>query len=230
MKNVFSILALSMISMSLFAQKFTVTVSTDSILFGNYFEVKFTLEDANGGNFNAPTFENFNIISGPNTSTSMSFMNGTMSQSVAYTYYLEPKEIGSYYIQPASIETNETVLETLPLEVLVVPNPDGIRQHPQQRQGSNSLFDDFFGQPPSFNFDADPNDMQDFFNAQPFFNFDFNGQDLEKMLEEMPNFRFEFPTPNQEQHPSIPEQFIPKNDGAEKEKTQPKKKRKTIKI
>lgn len=190
------------------------------------------MEDASGGNFNAPTFENFNIVSGPNTSTSMSFMNGRMSQSVAYTYYLEPKDIGNYYIQPASIETSEEVLETVPLEIMVVPNPDGIKQNPQQRQRSNSLFDDFFSQPPSFDFEADPNEMQEFFKSQPFFNFDFSEQDLEKMMEEMPGFKFEFPTPNSEQRPEMPEQFIPKReDGEKKEEVLPKKKkRKTIKI
>ena len=130
---------------------FTVEISTDSILLGNYFEVKYTLKNGSANNFVAPDFENFNVVSGPNTSTSMSFMNGQMTQSVSYSYYLEPKDIGSFYIQPASIETKDEVLETVPMEVLVVPNPDGITQTPKQRnKPKNSFFDDFWNIQPDF--------------------------------------------------------------------------------
>lgn len=109
--------------------KFTVSVSTDSILMDNYFEVEFMLENADGQNFEAPDFtDHFNVVSGPNFSTSMSMVNGDVTQSMTITYYLEPKDIGSYYILPASVEAGNKVLETAPIEVLVVPNPDGIKQ------------------------------------------------------------------------------------------------------
>lgn len=132
--------------------KFTVEISMDSILLGNYFEVKYTLENGSADKFDAPNFENFNVVGGPNTSTSMSFMNGAMTQSISYTYYLEPKEIGSFYIQPASMETSGEILETVPMEVLVVPNPDGIIQTPKQRNNPrNSFFNDFWDmQQPDF--------------------------------------------------------------------------------
>lgn len=132
--------------------KFTVEVSTDSILFGNYFEVKFILENANGNDFGAPDFsQHFNVVSGPNFSSSFSMVNGSMTQSQTITYYLEPKEIGAYYILPASVDTGDKVLETAPLEVLVVPNPDGIKQTPSnQRKPFGS---DWGGNP--FNFDFD---------------------------------------------------------------------------
>ncbi len=113
---------------------FTVEVSTDSILMGNNFEVKFTLENANGQNFEAPDFsENFNVISGPNFSSSFSMINGDMTQSQTITYYLEPRDIGSYYILPANVKAGDEILETVPVEVLVVPNPDGIKQNPPSK-------------------------------------------------------------------------------------------------
>lgn len=128
--------------------KFTVEVSTDSILMDNYFEVKFTLENANGQNFEAPDFsENFNVVSGPNFSTSMSIVNGAVTQSMTIKYYLEPKDIGAYYILPASVEASGEIMETAPLEVLVVPNPDGIIQSPKQ---NSETFRMEFGD--SFNF------------------------------------------------------------------------------
>ncbi|MFQ5445983.1 MAG: BatD family protein [Saprospiraceae bacterium] len=138
--------------------KFTVEVSTDSILMGNYFEVKFILENANGQNFEAPDFsENFNVKSGPNFSSSFSIVNGEMTQSQTITYYLEPRDIGSYYILPASVKAGDEVLETAPIEVLVVPNPDGIKQSPPD-QMQQFHFD--WSTP--FNFDIDPpfNDIQ----------------------------------------------------------------------
>lgn len=131
--------------------KFSVQVSTDSILMGNFFEVKFTLENANGQNFEAPHFnDHFNVVSGPNFSTSMNIVNGNMTQSMTITYYLEPRDIGSYYIQPASVEASGKVLETSPLEVLVVPNPDGIQQNPSRKSDS---FRPNWGNPFDFNFD-----------------------------------------------------------------------------
>ncbi|MCF8244100.1 MAG: BatD family protein [Saprospiraceae bacterium] len=131
--------------------KFTVTVSTDSILMDNYFEVKFTLENADGQNFEAPDFnEHFHVISGPNFSTSMSIVNGRMAQSMTITYYVEPKEIGLFYILPASVQTEDKILETSPLEILVVPNPDGIKQSPPR--GKMDSFQFNFGDPFGFDF------------------------------------------------------------------------------
>ena len=114
--------------------KFTVTVSTDSILMDNYFEVKFVLENADGKNFEAPDFnEHFIVVSGPNFSTSMSIVNSNISQTMTITYFLEPKEIGLFYILPASVQTSGKILETSPLEVMVVPNPDGLKQSPPRK-------------------------------------------------------------------------------------------------
>ncbi len=142
--------------------KFTVQVSTDSILMGNYFEVKFTLENANGQNFEAPDFnDHFKVVSGPNFSTSMSMVNGDMTQSMTITYYLEPRDIGSFYILPASVVASGETLETAPLEVLVVPNPDGIKQNQPRRMDS---FQFNWGDMPNMNFDFS---FPDFRNMMP---------------------------------------------------------------
>lgn len=122
------------------APKFTVEVSTDSILLGNYFQIKFTLENASGENFQPPVFEGFQIVSGPNTSSSISIVNGEVSQMSAYSFYLQPNDIGNYYIQAASIQAGENVLETKPLQVMVVPNPDGTIQNPQTTEKFNFDF------------------------------------------------------------------------------------------
>ena len=148
-KKIFAFLFSLTFAATVFGQekpiKFTVEVSTDSILMDNYFEVKFTLDNASGQNFEAPDFSSdFNVVSGPNFSTSMSIMNGEATQSMTITYYLEPKEVGAYYIEPASVEASGEILETAPLEVMVVPNPEGIKQSPPRR---NDSFHFDFGSP-----------------------------------------------------------------------------------
>lgn len=149
MKKLLLSLCFSCACLFAFAQdaKFTVTVSSDSVLLGNYIQVSFLLENANAQDFAPPTFEGFDVISGPNTSSSMSIINGAVSQSLSYTYYVQPRDIGNYYLTPASITTEEKVLETEPIEIMVLPNPDGIIQQPQEKRSSRM---DFFGTfPPS---------------------------------------------------------------------------------
>lgn len=126
--------------------KFTVTVSTDSILMDNQFQVSFTLENVQGTEFEAPKFGDFEVLTGPNVSSSFSMMNGTVTQTVSYNYILRPKDIGNYFIEPASIKTGEKYLETAPLEVMVVPNPDGIIQRAPVEKRSNPFgaFEDMF--------------------------------------------------------------------------------------
>lgn len=120
-----------------------VEVSTDTVLLGNYFELKFTLENA-GGKFEAPDLTGFDIVGGPNSSTSMSIINGQVKRSSSYSYYLRPVDIGSFTIPPAFVTTKEEVLETVPLEIVVIPNPDGIVQHPN-RPGLQ--YDQYFRSP-----------------------------------------------------------------------------------
>ena len=123
--------------------KFTVEVSNDSILLGNYFTVKFILENASGGDFEAPAFDDFNVVGGPNQSSSFSMFNGKVNQSLSFSYQLEPKDVGNFYIPPANIKVGDQVMETKPLEILVVPNPDGTiqRQDNQKRMESEFFFD-----------------------------------------------------------------------------------------
>ncbi len=125
---IFSVL----LSSQVFSQKkiasWKVTVSTDSLLIGNRLKVNFTLKNAKGRNFVPPNFSGFKVVMGPNQSSSMSVINGVVSQESSFSYVLEPIEEGSYYIEPASIEVGGDPLETAPLEVIVFPNPDGIIQ------------------------------------------------------------------------------------------------------
>lgn len=94
---------------------------------GNRFEVTYTLENARGAEFQIPGIDqDFYIVGGPNTSTSMQIVNGSMSQQQSWSYYLVPKSEGIFYIPGASVKAGGDYLNTPPLEIWVNPNPDGL--------------------------------------------------------------------------------------------------------
>lgn len=132
----YSLLSLWMlVCVTAFTQKdihFSSSISNDSILIGNYFELSYTLENAEMVAFNAPNFEDFEVVAGPNTSSTMSIVNGDVTQTISYSYYLRPTEMGSYNIPIASVKTEKGTLESEVIRIQVVPNPDGIIEEPTQ--------------------------------------------------------------------------------------------------
>ena len=80
-----------------------------------------------GDFFEAPSFENFEVLMGPSQSISSSFINGKRSFSKSYTYVLRPKKQGQLIIESASITIDNTVYNTDPKTVLVtepIDNPN----------------------------------------------------------------------------------------------------------
>lgn len=123
---------------------FTVKASADSIYFGNKFKVTFILENAQGDNFLQPNFADFQQVSNQMMSSRMSVINGEMSQQVSYSFYLDAKEVGRYFIEPASIEVDGIVYETEPYEIFIMANPEGIKQPIEgDRWNNNSFFQEF---------------------------------------------------------------------------------------
>jgi hypothetical protein len=162
---------------SVFTQEanFTVNVNNDSILLGNRFSVTFSLKNGQGEDYSFPDFTGFVKVGGPNMSSQMNIINGAVSQSVQYTYFLEAHEVGDYYIAPASVKIGDRYLETTPLLVRVFPNPEGIIQSPSTPADRTSPFgQDFFGQDfgnPGGIFDQEllgDDFFQQFFQQSPF--------------------------------------------------------------
>lgn len=140
-KSILFILSCALCCVSLAQEvNFNVQISSDSLLMGNRLKVTFSIENGKASDFSAPEFEGFVVVNGPNMSSNFSMINGEVTQQMSYSYYLEPIDIGNYYIAPASVQVEDKVLETQPLEVIVLANPDGIIQ--EQEQDSEQL--DFF--------------------------------------------------------------------------------------
>jgi len=128
---------------------FSVSISTDSLLIGNDVEVRFTLENAQGQTFEAPDFENFTVVSGPNQSSSFSMINGAVTQELSYSYYLNPIEVGTFYIAPASIQVEGELMSTEAVEIIVYPNPDGVVQEIPEKHKEFDLFQRSFPATPN---------------------------------------------------------------------------------
>lgn len=131
-KNIYFSLLFVLSSLSILAQdaKLIVEISNDTLLIGNYIQVKFTLENF-GGQFEMPELDGLRVISGPNTSSSMSMINGEIEQSSSYAFYLEPLDVGISTIGSSYIVTEQGTLESQPITLFVQSNPDGVQLNPQ---------------------------------------------------------------------------------------------------
>ena len=73
----------------------------------------------NGDNFTPPDFSNFTVIGGPNQSVSTSWVNGKKIFSKTFTYFLSPKKKGLLKIDQASVEIDDEIYKTIPIEISV---------------------------------------------------------------------------------------------------------------
>src|ERR1700712_1459714 len=114
----------------LFAQdvKFTASASKTTVGTGEQFEITFSL-NGNGDRFSPPSFDGFQVLSGPNVSTSMESINGSTTMSSSFGYILMPVKEGDLIIGPASVVINGRRLTTNPIKIKVEkglrvpPNP-----------------------------------------------------------------------------------------------------------
>jgi hypothetical protein len=116
----------------LFAQgvSFTAAVSKTEVAVGEQFQVEFSL-NTNGDRFLPPAFGGFQVLSGPNVSTSMTSFNGNTVTSNAYSYVLAAEREGDFIIGPASIYVNGRISATRPIRIHVVKG----QPRQQSRQG-----------------------------------------------------------------------------------------------
>jgi hypothetical protein len=82
--------------------EFTASVSKSPVVVGEQFEVVFTL-NGNAESFNAPSFNGFEVLAGPNQSSSMTSINGKTTMSFSLSYVLAALKEGDLTINPASI-------------------------------------------------------------------------------------------------------------------------------
>jgi hypothetical protein len=75
--------------------------------------------NADGDNFNPPSFQNFIVVGGPNQSVSHAWINGKKTFSKTYSYFLTPKSKGKFTINQATIEINGEIYKSTPITIVV---------------------------------------------------------------------------------------------------------------
>jgi len=116
---------------------FTATVDNNRIAMGEQLEITFTL-NGSGKNFQPPAFSDFVVPSGPNQSTSMQFINGAMSQSVSYSYVLQPRAEGKFTVGPATIESGGRKIQSNNITIEVTKGSPQQKQQPRQQTGDDA--------------------------------------------------------------------------------------------
>lgn len=121
---------------------------------GENFRITWEL-NANGSEFVAPEITGFQVLSGPNQSSSFQMINGNVSQALSFSYIVRAQKEGTFEIGPARIKTNGQVIQSNALTIKVrkgaaaqqqaqQPQQQGGQQQPQQQQASAPSGDDIF--------------------------------------------------------------------------------------
>jgi len=122
----------------LYPQSFTASVQSTTVGINDQFEVTFNFsgQNINGvRSFTPPNFKGFMILSGPNQSTSMQIINGAVSGSRSYSYYLQAQNVGKFTIGSAIINYNDKTFSTQPLTITV--GKGSPKSSPQQQSSSD---------------------------------------------------------------------------------------------
>ncbi len=104
------------------AQDLTFSASVDKniVAAGEQFTLTFTLTGSSGGQgFRPPSLADFLVASGPNESTSMSIINGSVSSSISYGYILQARAEGKFTVGPATIQAGGRQLSSQPVTITV---------------------------------------------------------------------------------------------------------------
>lgn len=155
LKKIFFLFIFTAVAASLNAQiDFTLTVSQRDISMDDELYVDYTVNGTRKDvGMPMVNFNSWDVISGPNTSTSISFVNGKRSSSVAYGFVLKPKSTGQLTIPSAEIAIDGNTYKSNAVTVNVARGSGrGGNNSAQQRPGRSGgsifdIFDDIFGEP-----------------------------------------------------------------------------------
>lgn len=124
--------------------KFSISAPA-SVAVNQNFQFNITLENGNG-NPRPPALNDFQVLSGPNSSTSMQWVNGTVTQSVTWSYILKPKQEGTFKIGKASVQVSGVNMESNELTITVTKAVAQPQQTQRQRDPFDPFSDPFFQQ------------------------------------------------------------------------------------
>ena len=122
---------------------FIATIDNANPQVGEPISLNFTLNNAGvggGKNFRAPDLNNFIILSGPNQSTSMQFINGTVSSTFTISFDIQPKNDGKFTIAAATIEAGGHQYSSNKIDVNVSRSAQKQNLPQQQNSANENIF------------------------------------------------------------------------------------------
>ncbi len=120
------------------AQGVSLTASVDrtNVGVGEQFQLTFTLEGTTSPEkFQPPPLENFAVLTGPNPSTNVQIVNGSMSSSISYSYVLQARTEGKFTIGPATATVPPKTYSSQPIAITVTKGSPQAKS--QGAQGGN---------------------------------------------------------------------------------------------
>jgi hypothetical protein len=102
--------------------RFEATTNAEQVTPDTYFDVTFTLFNADGSNLELPAdlTQNFTVVAGPSRSSRTTIINGQRSSALGFSFSLQAKRTGTFTIGPARIEVDGQTYRTDPLQIEVV--------------------------------------------------------------------------------------------------------------
>ncbi len=115
----------------------TADIDKNPVATDEQFTLEFTVSTSGGSarSLKLPDLGKFLILSGPNQSTSMQIINGTVTSSQSYSYVLQPREDAKFTIGPASVEVNGSQYSSNSIEMTVTKATGQKKAQAQAQQG-----------------------------------------------------------------------------------------------
>jgi len=106
--------------------KFSAVASSNEIGRNDYVQVEYVVENAQQiEHLLPPTFRDFNIVQGPIQSSSMSVVNGVVTQYKSLAFVLQPVKTGHFTIPGAKAEVDGKSLQSNALKIVVTAGGSG---------------------------------------------------------------------------------------------------------
>lgn len=133
-----------LLATSAFGEKVQFVASTKStVKVGEQFQLQYKI-NAEGSGFKGPKLSDFQVLTGPNTSTSSSvqIINNQVKREISYvfTYILRAGNEGSFSIPPATVNYQGKQYSSNALKVKVVKGAATSKQQSQGKSDENSVF------------------------------------------------------------------------------------------
>lgn len=126
MRTFFKLLFAVCLPVFAFSQiRIVTSVSKNPVEVGERFELTFTVKNYAVKKIALPSLEDFESLSGPNTSTSIQWVNGVMTESGSYTYSLKAKATGRFNIGKASVSDTSKTYYSDELIITVTEKQEG---------------------------------------------------------------------------------------------------------